>query len=375
MESPVFRRDADFIATIAQVVKRHWILPAVSRPVQPISGLMADELSRTVLDVLLTRQYRVGPLPETAVYQELLARVRYFVARGKPITITLGYGPQKNQNTVTYSRADWAEFFALGHLVSWHNKVQKIYPPGLTIQIVFDDGTLLMANHAKKAVMRSYMTSITDLIQALGYESIFPRPLANSQFAWLFRFGLYQLAEWRVRRWENQSCHQALIERMDAAAARNLTIPPLLTPERQALFVRDASHKYRVFWEALQILGITRSKKRIIAMYLDGSQHHIQQTIAFHLTTLGKGNVTQPWQGEGVLMNNGHGTWEPCVLTAGRRQRSRTWTLNGLELVPYHGFDQITLAESLQAKQADIPPDRLVNSQLATTGALELTPK
>ena len=57
-------------------------------------------------------------------------------------------------------------------------------------------------------------------------------------------------------------------------------------------------------------------------MYLDGSQHHIRQPVALHLTTVDKGQVTQPWQGEGALRDNGHGRLEPYVLTTGRRERS-----------------------------------------------------
>ena len=79
------------------------------------------------------------------------------VGRGRPIRVTVGYGPLKNPNAVAYSRADWAEFFALCHLVAWHNKVQAVYPPGLAIQIIFDDSTLVRANHANKGLMKSYM--------------------------------------------------------------------------------------------------------------------------------------------------------------------------------------------------------------------------
>jgi hypothetical protein len=341
-----------------------------------LSSQQIDNYAKAALDVMLTRQYRVGPLPEPVIYQELLDRVRFFVAQGKPITITVGYGPLKNQNAVSYSRADWAEFFALTHLVSWHNKVQKIYPPGLTVQIVFDDTTLVMANHADKSLMRSYMSSIAGLIKALGYEPIFHPPFAQSRFAWLFWFGFYQLAEWRVRRWERHASRRTLIERMDEAAARNLSLPPSLTADQQARAIRKASHRYRVYWEALQLFGIIRSKKRLIAMYLDGTQHHIRQPVALHLTTLDKGQVTQPWQGEGVLMDNGHGKWEPCVLTAGRKQRCRTNTIGNLDLIPYPGFDQIKVAFSRQPatyQPAPLPTPATASNQRSPQDSLELT--
>jgi hypothetical protein len=84
------------------------------------------------------------------------------------------------------------------------------------------------------------------------------------------------------------------------------------------------------------------SRGRLLALYLDGSQHHRRQ-LALHLTSVDKGQVTQPWQGEGVLLDNGHQSLEPFVLTAGRRLRHASQTVDGLDLVPVAGFDRITV--------------------------------
>src|SRR5262249_58011909 len=130
------------------------------------------ELSRRALDVILTRPFRVGPLPPALVYDELLERIRRRVSRGRPIYITVGYGPLKNQNAVPYSRADWAELFALTHLAALHNKVQAVYPPGLQFRIVFDDSTLLIANRVDRSLIDSYIASIGNLIHALGYRGL-----------------------------------------------------------------------------------------------------------------------------------------------------------------------------------------------------------
>jgi hypothetical protein len=54
--------------------------------------------------------------------------------------------------------------------------------------------------------------------------------------------------------------------------------------------------------------------------------------------------VTQPWQGEGALLDNGHGKLVPFVLTGGRRSRYRTAVVDGLDLVPLPGFDRIAVA-------------------------------
>ncbi len=318
-------------------VHEHRETPRPGENIGRVSGAGADRLARAALDAMLTRPFRVGVLPGWEIYNEFLHRVRRSVDRGRAIPITLGYGPMKNPNTVSESRADWAEFFALNHLIKWHNKVQKVYPPGLTIRIVFDDSTLIMANRADPGRIDSYIASIRALIGLLGDGRILLPPMRKSSFSWLFHLGVYPLARWRVGQWERDPARREEMYHMAEAARRNVALVPGSDPSQQERFVAQAAHRYRVYWEALQISHLSRGRQRLVAMYLDGSQHHIRQTVALHLTTVDKGQVTQPWQGEGALRDNGHGRLEPYVLTNGRRERSVVRTVAGLDLVPRPG--------------------------------------
>jgi hypothetical protein len=78
--------------------------------------------------------------------------------------------------------------------------------------------------------------------------------------------------------------------------------------------------------------------------------------VALHLTTLDKGQVTQPWQGEGILASNGHGKWEPGVMTAGRRQKWRSFIIDQLNIINLPGFDRIALAEAMPGSKPEDPP-------------------
>lgn len=145
-------------------------------------------------------------------------------------------------------------------------------------------------------------------------------------------------------------------------ARRNVIVPPNLSPEEQERFVRDASHRFRVCWDALRLgAQIFSDKERLVALYLDGSQHHRTQ-VAMHLTSVDKGQMTQPWQGEGVLLDNGRQKLEPFVLTGGRRPRYHVRVLDGLDLVPIPGFERIAVvwpkepaAATPREKHADDP--------------------
>ncbi len=333
---------------VVETIHKHWKTPRRAEAPAPVPAACVEEVARAALDCMLTRQFRVGPLPAPSIYDQLLERVRRKVQANQPIYVTVGYAPIKNLNAVPYSRADWAEFFSLGHLVAWHNKVQAVYAPGLQFRLVYDDTTLVMANRSDWGMMKAYQASIRELIQALGYESLFLPSFGHSSFAWLFHFGWYAVARLRVWRWERNPANVEKMERMLEYARRNVVLPPGLAPEKHESYFRAAAHRYRVYWDALQLSGVTKSKNRIVAMYLNGQQHHLPETVALHLTSLDKGQVTQPWQGEGTLLDNGKGGLEPFVLTAGRRQRYGVETIGGLSVVPCPGFEQIAVAHSLE---------------------------
>src|SRR5262245_21379893 len=334
--TPTSLRDLDLPALrqlVEEAVRERWVKPTA------VPTADVDKLARATLDTMLTRQYRVTPMPPEQEYQELLARVRHWVAGGRPVRIMLGYAPMKNPNTVRRPQADWAEFFALCHLCTWHNKVCSVYPPGLRIKIIFDVSTIRMANRHSAAPMKSYMASVGRLMKSLGYESFLVGTMRQSSFAWLFHFGPYQLARRRVRRWEQDPANREAMEKMLEFAGRNLDVPAGASEAEQTRLCEEAAHRYRVYWEALQLSGFSRLGHKLIAMYLDGHQHHLRAPAALHLTSLGKGLVAQPWQGEGALLDNGHSKLVPTVLTSGRREKLASRVLSGLSLVPQEGFD------------------------------------
>jgi len=324
-------------------IHRLWQKPTAAPKRYSVPAAQLDELARTVLDTMLVRSYRVTPLPPEKDYQELLSRVTHWVRRGQAVQIMLGYGPMKNPKNTDHTHADWAEFFALCHLCAWHNKICSVYPPGLVIKIIFDDSTIRMANRHPKKPMNDYIASVGKLIRDLRYDSFIAGTMRQSSFAWLFHFGLYQLAALRLRSWERNPANREAMERMLEFSRRNLDVPEGLSKvEREARFVR-AAHRYRVYWEALQLSGFSRMGSKIIAMYLDGRQHHLPQPAALHLTSLGKGQVVQPWQGPGALLDNGHGKLVPTVLTGKKLEHLHRTNVSVAGIVPGRGFDSIQI--------------------------------
>jgi hypothetical protein len=343
--------DEELRKKVVDAIQKHWVRPHPAEPMPPMPEGRLEKTARAALDTLLTCQFRVGPFPPPDLYQSFLEAIRCWVRRGKPIRIFVGYGSYKNQNAVSYNRADWADFFALCQLVAWHNKLQRVYPPGLQLQLLFDDEVSLLANRVNKELTDSYISSVSALLRTLQLDSVFLPPSRLTHNAWFLRFGPYQLfrfilmqiAERRVRRWERDPAHAEQLQRMTEFAKHNLVFPADVSAAERERQAREASHRFRVCWDALAMgARIFSRKDRLIALYLDGSQHHRRQA-AMHLFSVAKGQVTQPWQGEGVLLDNGRGQLVPFVLTAGRRPRYQTRMLDRLNLVPRPGFERLAV--------------------------------
>jgi hypothetical protein len=346
MNSPsVFSLESEALRfRVNETLRRSWTKPAPNIPNVPIPKDRVDKVSRDVLNVLLTRPFRNDKFPDIDDYMRQLQCVRYWVRRSRPIRINVGYAPMKNLNAARDSRADWAEFFALCHLCAWHNKAQAVYPPGLHLRIVFDDAAVGMANRPERAHMDSYIDSVDQLVARLGYNCFIRGTGRHSSFAWLFHLFPFTVSRLHLFLWERIPAHRAVIERMDTYAGRNLVLPSTLSPDERHRLCRKASHRYRVYWGALLIAlwiqRVTRFAHSLVAMYLDGNQHHIRLKGALHLTTLRKGQITQPWQGEGALRDNGHGELVPFVLTR-ERTAIRKRDVTGLDLLPLDGFDHV----------------------------------
>jgi len=201
-----------------------------------------------------------------------------------------------------------------------------------------------MANRPDRSHMDSYINSVGQMISALGYESFILGTGRHSSFAWAFHILPFPVARLHLRIWEANPANRAVIEQMDKYARRNLVLPPGLSHSEEERLCQKASHRYRLYWEALLIAlwlqKVTLFANSLVAMYLDGSQHHIPLAGAFHLTTLGKGQITQPWQGEGALRDNGHGQLVPFVLTRERASVMKK-EVTGLDVLPMAGFDRI----------------------------------
>ena len=96
--------------------------------------------------------------------------------------------------------------------------------------------------------MDDYIASVGKMIRELRYDSFIAGTMRQSSFAWLFHFGLYQLAGLRVRSWERNPANREAMERMLEFSRRNLDVPEGLSEADREVRSARAAHRYRVYW-------------------------------------------------------------------------------------------------------------------------------
>ena len=101
--------------------------------------------------------------------------------------------------------------------------------------------------------------------------------------------------------------------------------------------------------------GLSRLGKKLVAMYLDGNQHHLRQSAALHLTSVAKGQVTQPWQGEGVLRDNGHDKLVPIVLSGKRKGDVQLQRVEVSGVISHPGLDAIFVCYDRSSTSSSSP--------------------
>jgi len=283
-----------------------------------------ERIVARVVDVLTHSRFRRGPKPRGKDREAIERKVRYYVRRSRPVGITLGFGPIKNPNASERNRAEWAEAFAFHQMARLDAAVQEVYPPGLRVRVVCDDGLVHWVNRVPYSMTREYIASLRDLVGRLDLAYLIKGVVPLSRYQPILHLGLFFVrAERRVKRWEADPANREAIERMDLHAFKNLPPTPGLSESERWARAREASHRYRVYWEALEMSRLPHLQRPLMALY-SGERGLLR------LYSLCKGNVTQPWQGEGCLKPNEKGELVPFVLTQERKGRYRTQWVNGI---------------------------------------------
>lgn len=302
--------DGDLTKRVEEALNSYLYVPLVWDKSYRVDKSQVERISNDVLDVMLQDRFIKRPKPNDEVRAIALKKISSFVKKSKPIGLSVGFNGVKNLNAVDYNKADLAELFSFYQLVNLNNAIQEVYEPGTDIRIAADDFIQMKVNNVKKTVTEEYIKSLEHLINSLGIDSVITGVKKVSTYKALI-LPHYFRARKAVAKFEANPENVEMIEMTRVHARRNLYFESGESEQEKEAIIRRAAHEYLVFWSALQLSKIAKLQPRLLLMY-NKREGFIQ------INTVYKGNITQPWQGEGCLEDI-KGKLIPQVLTQLRR--------------------------------------------------------
>lgn len=113
-----------------------------------------------------TSQNRQGPSPKPEGLVSIRKTISFWVDQQKPIAVLVPWGSKKPTNE---DGIDVAELFALRQLMALNDRVRRVYPPGLVINIGIEDlgGQFLWQDAESQLSSLRYVTEFQMLVHTL----------------------------------------------------------------------------------------------------------------------------------------------------------------------------------------------------------------
>ncbi len=309
----------NFVAEAKKTIERYLVKPKEKTAGFKVTDSETDVLSERIYGILQSREFRQGPHKSEEYRQSVLDKIKYQLSESQPIDLLIFFGPQKNPNATDGQTADWAEVFALSNLIKMHNSIAEIYPLGANINIITSGYRAIQVNEVDPKRAEAYETSVKNLVNYLGYDSIITTGHLGALCAEMNSEFQKALGEVRpqAEEWWNDPNNVKEVEEMKAHARNDMDLKGHDDEEIVKEKISNAAFKYKLY-------RLAEKKVNILCQY-SGSVHasynrHDSSPI-ISVFTLKKGNITQPWQGEGVLVaERCHDELSPEVLTQRRKE-------------------------------------------------------
>ncbi len=268
-----------------------------------------------IYSIITNKQFRSGPLPSEATRNLVLEVIQQHIIKGLPVNIFQFWGGAKNPN-LPLIQAELCEFATLNNLKHLNDEVSKVYAPGLKIFIFPGDERIHHVNKIPSAHTESYVQSLIRLTNHFkGLFSVIPVSTLYQKYAEDFNFSL-QNAKKKIG---DEIYSKPGFDHLVANARKNITVADLNSEEEIDLRSFEAAKDYIIYRVAEEEAKIFRDFADSIrfsfirfspfySVYKDYlpliEEIRPGLNCVLHLYTGSKGNITQPWQAIGKIVEN-----------------------------------------------------------------------
>jgi pyoverdine/dityrosine biosynthesis protein Dit1 len=229
--------------------------------------------------------------------QTVLSKIETAVKGCEPVKVVLGFGYHKNPNACTDLLPDLAEEMAIEQLANWVESVKNIYKEGMKIEIITSGKRAEIVNWMRTEHTLAYHLALKKMVEKYHFMQVLPIGELYDQFHEDFQVALDKEKkeinpDWTDPFWIEQANH-----------ARSNIWKCGLSEEEITKKSQQAAAGYVIYHNAEKEVNLLEKKfpGAIRASY----NRHGESLI---LWTTAKGDITQPWQGKGVIDSNGRFT-------------------------------------------------------------------
>lgn len=270
----------------------------------------SNKLAEDIYRVLTSRKFRAGPQPYEKTKEMVIEKIRSKIEKNNPIEIFQFWGGCKNPN-LSIDYADLCEEATFDNLSKLNHEIQKTYEDGLQIWINPGDARVENVNLIPHEKTANYVQSLISLAEEEKYNDLFtiiPVSKLYDEYSIEFKEKLTETKNELSQKIEQHEDFQRLV----ANARKNIFYKDIKTNEEiQARSINSAKDYviYRVVEEETQIFReFDECLRTFFIRYTPFYKQYISdisQTIpnldcSLVFFTGKKGNITQPWQAEGV---------------------------------------------------------------------------
>jgi pyoverdine/dityrosine biosynthesis protein Dit1 len=265
-----------------------------------------EMMEKKILEIYgaLTNKRFVRQKPSQDFKEDVLMKIKTAVEDSRLIRIVLGFGYHKNPNACTDLLPDLADEAAIIQLVNWVESVENVYKGGMEIKIITSGRRAEIVNGMKAEHTLAYHLALQKMVAEYHSIQVFPIGELYYQFYKDFQSALDRWKkeinpDWTDPFWIKQVEH-----------ARSNIWRYGLSEEEVTEKSQQSAVDYVIYHKAEMEANLLE-KKFPGAIRASYNQH--EESLV--LWTTAKGDVTQPWQGKGVIDSNGRIT----VITQKRK--------------------------------------------------------
>lgn len=130
-----------------------------------IECIRKNSLNEFIFSQLMRKKYRKWAIDESAETQ-IKNAIRIQIAKKEPIRIVYPFGGYKLWRMPSSPHVDWAEFFAISHILSYIAPISAGYKPGVEIEFTSDEVIVETMNNISKADLEVYTNEFRTLLMA-----------------------------------------------------------------------------------------------------------------------------------------------------------------------------------------------------------------